>query len=301
MDYTKIITDAWDTAWKHRYLWIFGLVAGLGGGLSIPGGGDNARQKELTTGALSWLNEHPGLLAAAILGGTILLLIHLILYFISYGALIKGAAQIEQEGKGNFDSALNAGLKYFWPNAGIAVLTGLIALGAVVMIGLPFAGMLLAGGGLKIAAVIWLIVWVLPLILGLFVLGLVAAFAARICVLEDRGVWDSFKSAWQTCRTSVSESATLGAIMIALGIGTSMAMTLAVIALAIPFIVLGLVNLWLGLIPGGLVLLVLLLLMSCVYGVFASAYWTLGYLRIKNKSVPAAPATAAVPPAGEVV
>jgi hypothetical protein len=299
MNYSKIITDAWDIAWKRRYLWFFGLVAGLGGGLSYPGGEDNTRQKELVSGGLSWLNEHPGLLLAAILVGTILLLIHLILYFISYGALIKGAAQVEQEGKGNFDGALNSGLRYFWPNVGIALVTMMIAAGMIAVVLLPFIAMLAAGGGgLKIAAVIWLILWILPAVLAIFALVLVAAFAARICVLEDAGVWDSFKLAWQTCKANLSESATLGAISIALAMGISIAITLGVIALAIPFIILGVINIWLGLIPGGLVLLGLLLFMSCVYGVFTSSYWTLGYLRIKNKSHQVAPDANAVVPAG---
>ena len=185
---------------------------------------------------------------------------------------------------------------------GITLLTGLLALGIAGIIMLPFIAMLVAGGaGLKIVAVIWLILCILPVMLAIFILVLVAALSARICVLEDKGVMDSMKLAWQMCKANVSESATLGAISIALGIGISIAITVGVIALAIPFIILGIINLWLGLVPGGLAGIVLILLLACVYGVFTSAYWTLGYLQIKAKNAPAPQAVAPILPAVEVV
>ncbi|MBI4727080.1 hypothetical protein HY768_07645 [candidate division TA06 bacterium] len=301
MDYAKIIKDSWIMSVKHRYLWVFGVFAGMGGGFSYPGDMKEARNNEFISTGWSWLWGHPVIAIMIAAGLGLLLLIHFILVFISYGALIKGAAQVEQEGKSNFDSALSAGLKYFWPNVGIVLLTGLMALGVVAIIMLPFAGMLLAGsGGFKVAAVIWLILCILPLLLAIFGLVIVAALAARICVIEDAGVWDSFKQAWLMCKTNISESATLGAISIALGIGISIAITVAAIALAIPFIILGLVNIWLGLVPGGLVGIALIMLLACVYGVFTSAYWTLGYLQIKAKNAPSPQFNTPVLPAGEV-
>lgn len=302
MDYTKIIKDSWNMSIKHRYLWVFGVFAGMGGGMSYPGDMKEARNNEIFSTGWSWLWEHPAVAVMIAIGLGILLLIHFILAFISYGALIKGAAQVEQEGKSNFDSALNAGLKYFWPNVGIALMIGLLTIGMIGIIMLPFIAMMAAGGaGLKVVAVIWLILCILPAILGVFILVLVSALAARICVLEDKGVMDSLRLAWQMCKTNVSESATLGAISIALGIGISIAVTVGVIALAIPFIILGVINIWLGLIPGGLVGVALILLLACVYGVFTSAYWTLGYLQIKAKNAPAPQAVAPVTPAAEIV
>ncbi len=302
MDYTKIIKDSWNMSIRHRYLWVFGVFAGMGGGMSYPGDMKDAGNNEYFSAGWSWLWEHPAIAVMIALGLGLLLLIHFILAFVSYGALIKGASQVEREGKSSFDSALNAGLKYFWPNVGIALMIGLMMLGVIALALLPFIVMLVAGGdGLKIVAVIWLILCILPLMLAVFVLVLVAALAARICVLEDKGVMDSLKLAWQMCKTNVSESATLGAIAIALGIGVSIAVTVGVIALAIPFIILGLINIWLGLVPGGLVGIVLILLLACVYGVFTSAYWTLGYLQIKAKNAPAPQVVAPVIPAAEVV
>jgi len=302
MDYTRIIKDSWNMSIKHRYLWVFGVFAGMGGGMSYPGDMKEARNNEYFSAVWSWLWQHPAIAIMIAIGLGILLLIHFILAFVSYGALIKGAAQVEQEGKSNFEDSLAAGLKYFWPNVGITLMIGLITLGVMAIAMLPFIVMLIAGGdGLKIVAVIWLILCILPLILAVFVLVLVAALAARICVLEDKGVMDSLKLAWQMGKANISESATLGAISIALGIGVSIAIAVGVIALAIPFIILGLVNIWLGLVPGGLVGIVLILLLACVYGVFTSAYWTLGYLQIKAKNAPAPQVIAPVPPAAEVV
>jgi uncharacterized membrane protein len=64
-------------------------------------------------------------------------------------------------------------------------------------------------------------------------------------------------------------------------------MTAGLMALAVPFIILGMINLWVGLVPGILVGLPLLLLVVAAYGTFASGYWTLAYLELAGKVSPA--------------
>ena len=94
MDYTKIIKDSWNISIKHRYLWVFGVFAGMGGGMSYPGDMKEAQNNEYFSAGWSWLWQHPAIAVMIALGLGILLLIHFILAFVSYGALIKGAAQV---------------------------------------------------------------------------------------------------------------------------------------------------------------------------------------------------------------
>ena len=57
-------------------------------------------------------------------------------------------------------------------------------------------------------------------------------------------------------------------------------LVIAMLILAIPFILIGTANLWLGLIPGiGLGLLVIIL-SSAFFGTFASSVWTLGFMQM---------------------
>jgi hypothetical protein len=287
MDYGQIIKQAWEIAWRRRYLWLFGLVLGLGGGGSFPGNTDSLKDNEAVIAAVSWFTEHPGVILAAILIGGLILLIHFILAFISYGAVIRAVAEIERQGQSSFDSALNAGLKYFWRNVGISLIIGLYALALAGLVLVPFILMIVAqGSGLKVLGVVWLVLWILPGLAILFAMMLVAANAARFCAAEDQGVMQSLNSGWKLFRSNLSESVILGAIGIGLGMAVSLGLVLGIITIAIPFIILGIINLWLGVIPGGLVLLAVIILFSCIYGVFSSAFWTLGFLKLLEKQTP---------------
>jgi hypothetical protein len=299
MDYGQIIKQAWEIAWKRRYLWLFGLVTGLGGGGSFPGGGDNLKNNEAVASAVSWFTEHPGIILAVVLIGGLLLLIHIILVFISYGALIRSVAEIARQGQSNFDSALNAGLKYFWRNVGISLVIGFYAVMLMGVVLVPSILAIVAGStSAKIFGVIWLVLWILPGLAALFVMVLVSAYAARFCVAEDQGVMQSLTSGWKMFRSNLSESIILGAIAMGLGMAVSIGLVITIIIIAIPFIILGIINLWLGVIPGGLVFLVFLILFSCIYGVFSSAFWTLGFLKLLDKQKPPLPIAETMPPNG---
>jgi hypothetical protein len=75
---------------------------------------------------------------------------------------------------------------------------------------------------------------------------------------------------------------------------------IAMLVLAIPFILAGMANLWLGLIPGiGLGLLVVIL-SAAFFGTFASSVWTLGFMQMTGLAgSKAAEAVNTTPPAAE--
>ncbi|MFQ6009005.1 MAG: hypothetical protein ACE5K8_08660 [Candidatus Zixiibacteriota bacterium] len=54
----------------------------------------------------------------------------------------------------------------------------------------------------------------------------------------------------------------------------------AMLVVGIPFIFLGTLNLWLGVIPGVGFCLLIIALSSAYFGVFASSVWTLGFMRM---------------------
>jgi hypothetical protein len=54
------------------------------------------------------------------------------------------------------------------------------------------------------------------------------------------------------------------------------------LVLAIPFIILGMANFWLGVIPGALLGLVVMVLVIAYFGVFQSSIWTLAFMQIRE-------------------
>ena len=280
MEYGKIIKQALEIAWRKKYLWVFGFFASMGGG----GGGNyrNFLDKDDAVGAFGgarqWIASHLGILALLILAAIGLFIVLLVLYLISKGGLIKSVSQISKNQPDNFEKTLGYGLHYFWDMFGIDVLFGLsliLVLGITMM---PAVVMIIAGGaGIKILGVVWIVLLILPVIAFIYCLGLVANFSYQIAVIENRKIYDAISEAYYLFRKNMGRSVLLGLIIIGIALLYVIAFIIAMAILAIPFIILGVVNIWAGLIPGIVIGLPLILIISAIYGTFASGYWTLAY------------------------
>jgi hypothetical protein len=140
--YRRLITDAWQIAWGHKHLWVFGFFAtavGFGGVTEtltsssdkvyalIPGmmtGQDPAQ-------AIPGLTSLRSILQAGSGSGFVLPLALLILaictiafgwmVYASIGALISGIRKIERGGDSDFRSGLKSGISRFWPVFGVNI------------------------------------------------------------------------------------------------------------------------------------------------------------------------------------
>ena len=81
MDFSEVLTKAWRIVWKHKILWIFGILAGCGTGGGGGGGGSGGRWEQnrpFSSGgtgeaerylqqAGQWITEHWWVVALVIL------------------------------------------------------------------------------------------------------------------------------------------------------------------------------------------------------------------------------------------
>jgi len=283
MEYGKIIKQALNIAWRHKYLWVFGFFASMGGG----GGGNysNIFDKNDASGAFGgardWVLAQLGLLSLLIMAAAGLFVVLLVLYLISKGGLIKSVSQISKNEPSNFERTLGSGLHYFWRMLGMDILYGLfmiLILGITVM---PAVLMMIMGtAGIKVLGVVMIVLLALPLIALLFCIGLVANFSYQIAVIEDRKIFDAVSDAYRLFRDNIGRAVMLGLITVGIAILYVAAFIIAMIILAVPFIILGVVNMWAGLIPGIIIGLPIVLVISAIYGTFGSGYWTLAYLEL---------------------
>jgi hypothetical protein len=278
MEYGKLIKDALGLAWRKRYLWVFGFFAGAGSP-NI----DNKMAAEKLGDAWEWAAANPGLVAVLLLAALALGLVFWVLQVVSQGSLVRGASDAEQGMESGFETALSHGLRSFWPVLGLQLLLIAAIVGAVALTAGPPIMMVIFGGtGVKVLGVAWLVAAAIPLLAGLVTAGLIWNYSLRFCVLHRQRVFQSIGSSWSLIKCDFSESVILFAIGLGIGLALGLAVVLALIVLAIPFVILGIINLALGLVPGLLIGVPAFILSICILGVFQSAYWTLGFMRLPS-------------------
>lgn len=281
MEYGKIIKQALSIAWHNKYLWVFGFFASMGGG----GNCSNILDKDDASGAYSgardWVFSHLGLLALLIMAAIGLFIILMVLYLISKGGLIKSVSMISGKEQSNFEKTLGSGLRYFWRMLGLDLLFGLaliLVLGITVIP--PILMMIMGGTGVKLIGLVWIFLLALPIIALVYCGSLVVNFGYQIAVINDKKIFDAINDAYHLFKTNVGRSILLGLIIIGIAFLYVIALIIAMIILAIPFIILGLVNMWAGLIPGIVIGLPIILIISAIFGTFTYSYWTLAYLQL---------------------
>jgi len=282
MDYGRLVKRALDIMWKFKYLWIFGffLEFGTGGGGWIGNLPEKIKMRVgdfigggFLEGALL------GVIVLLVLAGLVVFVAFLIMYIISQGGLIHCVSRIEAGENSSLRDGWNAGVANFWRILGISIMILIFILGTALVTLAPFILLLFAFKALGLISAIILF----PLFLIFFIaLLLIDLYATRTCIIEGKGVFDSLTGGWEMLKNNLIESLVVGLI----GIGSTMVYVLGfVIAglfLALPFIALGLINLFLGIFLGVVVGLIYIGVLSAVWGTYIDSLWTLAYLDIKK-------------------
>jgi len=277
MDYGGLVKRALDIMWKFKYLWIFGFFLEFGSGTGGWFGNLPERCKlpvgDFISGALV------GAIIFLVLIGLLIFLVFLIMYLISQGGLIHCVWKIESGEKPTLRDGWNAGIKNFWRVLGISVLILIFILGSGIITLGPFVVLLIA---LKVVGLLSALVLFPVFLVLLAALLLVNLYATRTCIIEGKGVFDSLSGGWETLKTNLGPSLVMGLI----GIGSTMVYVLGFVIvgllLALPFVALGLINLFLGIFLGVVVGLVYIGLASALWGTYIDSLWTMAYLDMKK-------------------
>ncbi len=263
MQYGKIVSTGWSQAWKHKTLWIFGfLISGAGGGnvsnftddfdgLGL-GGPDMYQIK-------NFVAEHLLIIAMFALLAFVAFIIWIILSTISTGGLIDAARQLKRGETYSFVKAFKTGASYFWRILGIGLLTFLVI--AAFIIFLVLLGV--AAFFIHVAFGIISILVLLPiLIIGMFVTSITVAMAERYIVIEDRPVFDSIADGYNLWRSDLGSSVVFCLIYIGIAIAVGLASLVVFLFTVIPFIAIGFVNLWMGILIGAPIMLLIMLVLD---------------------------------------
>jgi hypothetical protein len=316
MNYGDLIRDAFRITLHNRYLWFFGFFAG-GTGTNfvgnVPSGGGNfnfddfQRSSSDISGLTAQVGQ--GLSETVVILGIVLVVLLIALFFIilaiiSQGALADSVAAIDRGEGRRFGSAFTSGMGNFWRVLGYYVVFFLIALGLLMVIGIPVA--LLIGGtfaatqstGVRVSvAVVVGILAVLLLIVVFIPLSIIGQYALRDIVVRRERVLGSVGSGYGLFRHNIGRSLLLWLIQLGISIGIGIAFILLLLIvgliLALPAIALAVAGYTTAAIIAGviagLILLPLLLVATGAIGTFSHAYWTLAYLRLTPLTPPTPP------------
>ncbi len=277
MDYGGLVKRALDIMWKFKYLWIFGFFMEFGTGTG--GWFGNLPEKvklpvgDFLSGALV------GAIIFLVLVGLFIFLVFLIMYLISQSGLIHCVSRIEHGENPTLRDGWNAGVKNFWRILGISIMILIFILASGLVTIVPFILLLLAFKALGIVSGVILFPIFLALLITLILIDL---YATRTCIIEGKGVFDSLAGGWEMLKTNLVQSLIVGLI----GIGSTMVYVFGFVAvgllLALPFIALGFLNLFLGIFLGVVVGLIYIGVLSALWGTYIDSLWTLAYLEMKK-------------------
>ena len=248
MDYGKLLTQAWNIIWEHKFLILLGVLVALGGtggggnvnlNVSLPRG--DVQEFDFRLPQPEELGLPIGVAAAALVFIGIAIVIGIVLWAVSTiarGGLIAGVNAIESGAPTDFGQAWRAGWDKKWPLLGIGVLPAIpgfiIGLGvAAAFVGLYLfkveMGPRLANIGL-VAPLVALACVLVPIAV---VLSALRIFANRACMLEDLGVFASYRRGAEVLVENIGPALILFLLQVAISIGLGIVLLVPGVVMAL--------------------------------------------------------------------
>lgn len=307
MDYGEVLSKAWKVIWKHKILWIFGILASFGqggGGGGGNGGGGSSRISGNGANPFSnlppewtkFFNEAQHFIeniqwwgvVLFILAILILILFFAVLATIGKSGLILGTAKADKsDEKIPFGQLFRDSMHYFWRVFWFNFLAGLAIFIIIMAILLPAILLGFATLGVALLCLIPIICLLVP---AGWLVSILLEQSIIAIIVEDAGMIAGLKRGWHVCKQKPWQLIIMALI---LGIGSG----IIGFILAIP-VFLALLPLLIPIISGSLKSLTtavtISLLLCCAYLPFLyllngilTAYvqsaWTLTYLRLTAK------------------
>jgi len=293
MDFGAILSRAWQIIWKHKIIWLFGILAGCS---SANTGSSNIQytfQNDLPPRVQNIFNNMPSGEIALLIGLAILFVVVAVILAVFLGTIgrvgvIRGAVQADQEiRKPEFSELFNGSMPYFWRVFGLNLLVGLavvLAFGAFFVIGVLGSIVTL---GLGLLCFIPLLCLLVPIS---WVIGIVLEQANIAIVVEDLGIMPGLQRAWEVVKNNAGNYIVMALILV-LGVGLigGLIIGLPVALVVVPAVLGGLFGTDQS-IGGGILLTVLCMAAYLPIAIFLNgilqAYiktaWTLTYLRLTD-------------------
>jgi len=307
--YKPMLKQAFQVSWRNKFLWFFGLFAVLfssGGAYNL--GFSNLEKVEsqgmwltnIKTMVQDWpfkfqminLEEVWSLFS---LSGMLLMLfiLAIAIFFIwlavaSQGALIYGAAEAIKERNNKFNEVFKHGMQKFWPVFLLHIIFNIILFIILVLLSLPFFILFMVSASSvvwqSILVILSFVVWV-PVAI---IFSIVIQYALIYIVNENRHIGEALSKAISLFIKNWIVSLETGFVLFFLNLVTGLALVVALVFVALPFIMLGMIAvqvasntfLWLVITLGLLTFIVSMFWYGAFWNVFSTMVWIILFERI---------------------
>jgi hypothetical protein len=300
-NFGEILTRAWQITWKYKVLWIFGILASCSQGSGGGGGGagnsgfrsgpsDQSLPPELRRFAyqmenfVEWTLDNWWIFIVIFLVVLLLIAISVFLGTIGRIGLIKGSYNAEQEEPETlvFGELFSTSLPYFWRVFGLSFLIGL----AFLLLLLPLVGFGVLTAGIGFMCLLPLICLLIPV--G-WVVSVIIEQANRAIVLEDLGIMDALRRAWEILRSNVGPLLIMSLILFGINFVAGLVIALPILIVVFPtmftFFMGGAASLSPLYVAGVCIFLYIpiSLVAGGILNTFTQSSWTLTYMRLTGE------------------
>ena len=294
MNYGSVLKQTWQTIWKFKILWLFGILASCTGFHGSPNHSPVEYRQQMPASVENFIRSMPDWQMALLAGLAIVVLLGVVvaaIFLATVGriGLIRGAVQADGgRERLTFSELFSGSLPYFWRVFGLNVIVGLILFGAVV------GGVVLAGVTTVATLGLFLVCLIPSLCLLLPLGGLIDVWITQAniaMVVDNLGIGEALGRGWNMLTRHFGALVVM-ALILTLGVGLIggsiiglpffgiLAATLIKLMQSGNFY--DLRSVWFGLVCLAVYLPVLIVLVG-VLSSFVEVAWTLTYLRLTGR------------------
>lgn len=232
MDYIGIIKKAYAMTLKHKFLWIFGILAGGVGffnfNLSWPNFSTENSHFDQSLASFDWTHfwiNYGGLVISllVILGVAAILL--MVLNIISQAALVASADRLARNEECNFKIGFRLGAHQFWRLLGMSLLYFLMILASLIVLAGPIIIAII--NKTYVFAVIWGILLFFVCLAFWILVSLIYPYSLRVLVLEKSGLGQSIRQSLHFFRDHWKEVVVMYLLLLAISFVFALAMVMA--------------------------------------------------------------------------
>ncbi len=297
MDYMELVKKSVVNAWNYKFLWLFGFFVSVSDGF----GGFHGWDDDVDLGDwadrcdFGWFSVDPAILVLLAMAAFAAWVLFWLMSVLCEGSLIHGISRKDSNLHVSFTDCWSVGLGKFFRLFGIMLLAVLAALALIFSLVLVIVPAYFA----SVALGVILTILAFPILIVIVLVAVcVKGWAIRFAVLNDERWLNAIVKGWHLFTHNIGKTLAVAFSSFLAQLVLWLLLIIAMLVLAIPFILVGVANLWLGLIPGIGLGLLIIILSSAYFGVFASSVWTLGFMQMTGLAgSEAVVATDTTPPA----
>ncbi len=296
--YRNILRDSWRLTWKHKGLWVLGILAIFWGdlgayqSLNAALGDVHPRMLSSLPNVLSIIPAKlPSFSTGGMIAGilitvlvSVILIALLVLVISARGGLLFAILQRSKKRSVSAKEGLRRGLRAFWPLLGVGIITKLDLILAFFVLN-PLMNL----EEFPLALPLFMSSFVITTLVSL-VLAFLGIYASALIILEGHSFKNAIVESFAIFSRHWLVSIELALILYGLGFLVGIALLIGLFVLSVPFILVGSIitlmhipwALWLVIIPAIIAYIAILVLVGAAFVTFQYACWTLLFLRIRE-------------------